>query len=219
MKKRNLKFGFPKWSRIGNPLTKFLIGFLLIAALIISLTGHSQYCSHSYSIIRNGNKIGTLRFSQTVSGTQEYMRVESEVKARFILSFNVKATEDALYSNGVLVKSSIYRQTNGNVKANKQLETVNNQYVIHDGRRQEISKNYPITSNMLSLYACEPVNISQVYSDSYETFLNIEKPEPHKYKITLPGGDYNLYHYENGILKTVEIHTDLYTAKVQLTNS
>ena len=219
MKKRNLKFGFQNWRKAGNHFPKFLFVSLLIAILVISFNAHSQYSSRSYSIMRNGNKIGTLRFSQTTKDSQSYMRLESDVKVKFIFCFTVKAAEDAVFTNGVLVKSSIYRQSNGNVKANKQLERVNNQYVIHDGSRQEVSKNYPITSNMLSLYSGEPVHISQVYSDNYETFIDIENPEPHKYKISLPGGNYNLFHYENGILKTVEVHTDLYTAKIQLTNS
>jgi len=219
MKKRNRKFNFPTWKNARNHFPKFLAGFLVIVLLIISLTGRSQFRSLNYSIMRNGNKVGTLKFCQTKNGAQEYMRVESEVKARFIFSFTVKAKEEAFYCNGVLTRSSIFRQTNGNVKANKQHEAVNNEYVIHDGSRREVLKNYPITCNMLSLYAAEPVNISQVYSDNYETFLNIEKPEPHKYKISMPGGNYNYYQYENGVLKTVEIHTDLYTAKIELINS
>jgi uncharacterized protein DUF6134 len=217
MKKRNLKFRFPKWNT-GNRFP-LLVVFLVSCLVILSFTSPAQYRSVNYSITRNGSKIGSLRFCQFTRGDKDYIKIESEVKVRFILSFTVKASEDALYSGGVMVKSSIFRQTNGSVKANKQHEAVNNQYVIHDGSREGVFKNYPITFNMLRLYAGEPVNVDQVYSDNYETFITLEKTEPHSYKISLPNGNYNVYHYENGILKMAEVHTDLYTAKIEPTNS
>jgi hypothetical protein len=144
--------------------------------------------------------------------------MESDVKTRFIFTFIAHALEEAVYFNGVLLRSSIYRQLNGNEKANKQHQETNRQYIVHKGRETEVLNNFPITYNMLSLYSKEPESVSKVYSDNFETFLAIQQPEPHKYKVTLPDGNYNYYYYKNGILNQIEVHHSIYSANIILMN-
>jgi len=216
MKKNNTKIS-DLLRQFKNHFPKFIAFLLLVILVLLSVTSKAQKRSLSYSIIRNGSKVGTIQFSQTTNGGMNYLNLESEVKTRFIFTFTAKAKEEAVYSNGVLLHSSIYRQMNGSEKANKQHEAVNNQYVIHAGKKTETVKNYPITFNMLSLYTTEPVDIGKVYSDNFQTFLSIERSESHKYKITMPDGNYNYYYYQNGILKTVEVHHSLYSATIVLT--
>ena len=132
----------------------------------------------NYQILRNGNKVGSLHFSETATGDMDYLKMESDVKTRFIFTFTAHANEEAVYYNGVLLRSSIYRQLNGNEKVNKQHQARDNrQYIIHKGKGSEVTKNYPITYNMLSLYSKEPENINRVYSDNFETFIAIQKTE------------------------------------------
>jgi len=71
---------------------------------------------------------------------------------------------------------------------------------------------------MLSLYSREPENISQVYSDNFQSFIAIQKTDKHKYKITLPDGNYNYCYYKNGVLNLVEVHHSLYSANIVLIN-
>jgi hypothetical protein len=189
---------------------------LLLVILFLSLKSHSQNRLLNYKILRNGNKVGTVRFRESNSGNMKYLQIESEVKTRFIFSFNAHAKEEAVYSNGVLQHSSIYRKLNGNEKVNKQHQMENNRYLIHAGTSESISKVYPITYNMLCLYRKEPVNITAVYSDNFETFLTIQKMEAHQYKITLPDGNYNYYRYKDGILNEIEIHHTFYSANIVL---
>lgn len=191
---------------------------LLIAILVPATKTHAQNKSLSYQIIRNGSKVGTLRFSENTSAGMDYLKMQTDVKTRFIFTFTAHANEEAVYYNGVLLRSSIYRQLNGNEKANKQHEANNGEYIIHKGKDIEVLKNFPITYNMLSLYSKEPENVSKVYSDNFESFLAIQQPEPHKYKITLPDGNYNYYYYKNGVLNQVEVHHSLYSANIILVN-
>ena len=191
---------------------------LLIIVLLVALKSDAQNRSLNYQILRNGNKVGSLHFSETATGGMDYLKMESDVKTRFIFSFTAYANEEAVYYNGVLLRSSIYRKLNGNEKANKQHQADNRQYIIHKGKNSEVTKNYPITYNMLSLYSKEPENINQVYSDNFETFIAIQKTDVHKYKIELPDGNYNYYYYKNGVLNQVEIHHTLYSANIVLTN-
>jgi len=192
---------------------------LLIILLIFSTNSYSQNKTFNYQIIRNGDKVGSLLFSETSTGDLDYLKMESDVKTRLIFTFTAHASEEAVYNNGILLRSSIYRRLNGTEKANKQHEvTGNRQYLIRTGKTSEFTKTYPITYNMLSLYSKEPENISKVYSDNFQTFLAIEKAASHKYKITLPDGNYNYYYYKNGILNLVEVHHTFYSANIILTN-
>jgi len=192
---------------------------LLIILLIFSTNSYSQNKTFNYQIIRNGDKVGSLLFSEISTGDLDYLKMESDVKTRLIFTFTAHASEEAVYNNGILLRSSIYRRLNGTEKANKQHEvTGNRQYLIRTGKTSEFTKTYPITYNMLSLYSKEPENISKVYSDNFQTFLAIEKAAFHKYKITLPDGNYNYYYYKDGILNLVEVHHSFYSANIILTN-
>jgi len=192
---------------------------LLVILLIFSTNSYSQNKTFNYQIIRNGDKVGSLLFSEISTGDLDYLKMESDVKTRLIFTFTAHASEEAVYNNGILLRSSIYRRLNGTEKANKQHEaTGNRQYLIRTGKTSEFTKTYPITYNMLSLYTKEPENISKVYSDNFQTFLAIEKAASHKYKITLPDGNYNYYYYKNGILNLVEVHHSFYSANIILTN-
>src|SRR6185436_16951290 len=176
----------------------------------------SQSRTLTYQIVRNGNKVGTLQFSETSMGDMDHLKMESDVNTRFVFKFTAHSNEEAVYYNGVLLRSSIYRQLNGTEKVNKQHQAGNQQYVIHAGERTEVTKNYPITYNMLSLYSKEPDNVNQVYSDNFQRFIAIQKTDQHKYKVTLPDGNYNYYYYRNGVLNLVEIHHSLYSANIVL---
>jgi len=198
---------------------KYLRPFsLLFLVSLLSVNSYSQNKVLTYQIVRNGNKVGTLRFSETSTGDMDYLKMESDVKTRFVFTFTAHSNEEAIYYNGVLLRSSIYRKLNGTEKANKQHQAGNQQYVIHAGQRTEVTKSFPITYNMLSLYSKEPQNISQVYSDNFQSFIAIQKTDQHKYKITLPDGNYNYYYYKNGVLNLVEVHHSLYSANIVLIN-
>jgi len=191
---------------------------LILVLLLFVFNGHSQTRSLNYHIIRNGSKVGSLHFTQSVVSGINYLEMESEVKTRFIFAFTISVKEEAVYSNGILLRSSFYRLTNGNEKANKQHLLGNNQYIIQTGKNSAVVKNYPITYNMLSLYSMEPVNVDKVYSDSFETFVSIQKTGEHRYKISLPDGSYNYYYYKQGVLTMVEVHHSLYSANIVLAN-
>jgi len=215
--KESMSFGelFKKFSA---GLTRYASIGLIVALLLLAFNGHSQTQSLNYQIIRNGNKVGSLHFTQATIAGMSYLKLESEVKTKFIFTFTVSAKEEAVYSNGVMLRSSIYRQMNGNEKANKQHLATNNQYIIHAGKNSEVKKNYPITYNMLSLYSMEPLNVDKVYSDIFETFLAIQKTGEHRYRITLPDGNYNNYYYKQGVLNLVEVRSSLYSANIVLAN-
>ena len=189
---------------------------LLVLLLILSLSGAAQKRLLNFDILRDGNKVGKILFSETSAANTDSLKMESTVNTKLFSTFIAEAKELAVFNNGILKESSIYRQLNGKEKANKKHRAGNGKYFITNGKNSTEMKIYPITYNMLSLYSSEPVNIQKVYSDNFESFLDIKKTGDHIYKITLPDNNYNYYLYKDGILNQVDVHHTLYSAKFVL---
>lgn len=192
------------------------IKLILIALLSIAISSEAQQNKLEYSIKRNGNEVGSIHFTQGISGNRTVLTMESEVNTRFIFNFKAKAKEEAIYDDGIMTWSSIYRKLNGNVKVDKKTKADGNAYTVYKGSKTETIGNYPIRYNMLSVYISEPVNISHVYSDNFQQQIAIQKIADHHYKIKFPDGNYSEYFYTNGICSKVEIHHSLYRATIEL---
>ena len=188
----------------------------VVFLFLVSVTLRAQNRQASYSIIRNGNVAGQLKFQQVIKGDSVCLKTESEVKASFLFSFTVFAREEAIYKNGILLYSSIYRKTNGSEKANKQTRLRGYEYYITSKEKTEVLRNYPISNNMLNLYCCEPKLINKVYSDNFQQYVPVEKISACKYKVTLPDGNYNYYYYKDGECVVVDVHGSMYTAMLVL---
>jgi len=191
---------------------------MLLLILSIAITGlaFSQEKKLEYQIKRNGDVVGNINFNQSSVGNRTTLKLESELKTRFIFTITACTKEETIYDNGILTWSSIYRKTNGSEKANKKIKASGNGYVLYKDNKSETLNKYPIRYNMLSLYSKEPIAVSQVYSDVFEQFITIQKTAEHKYKIVLPDGNSNNYHYQNGMLSKVDISNTFYSACIQL---
>lgn len=181
-----------------------------------TLCASAQEKRLAYDIKRNGDVVGNIHFIQRVAGSRTVLTMESEVNTRFIFNFKAKAKEEAIYDNGIMTWSSVFRKLNGSVKADKKTKAVGNAYTIYKGNKTEIVKNYPIRYNMLSIYITEPIDVSKVYSDNFQQQIDIQKIATHHYKIKFPDGNYNEYYYTNGVCSKVEIHHSMYRATIEL---
>lgn len=188
----------------------------LIVLLAMAISSNAQEKKLEYNIKRNGDIVGTIHFIQSVAGNRTVLTMESEVNTRFIFNFKAKAKEEAIYDNGIMTWSSIFRKLNGNVKADKKTKAVGNAYTIYKGNKTETLQNYPIRYNMLSVYVTEPIAISKVYSDNFQQQIDIQKIAAHHYKIKFPDGTYNEYYYADGVCSKVEIHHSMYRATIEL---
>lgn len=197
-------------SKFGKPV------LLVLLFIVISLLAFSQNKKLEYQVKRKGDVVGNIVFTQYSSGNKTTMKMQTEIKTRFIFLFTAKALEETIYENGIMIWSFIHRKLNGNEKANKKTEASGSSYIVSSGDDKQVMKNYPIRYNMLSLYVYEPINFSMVYSDNFQAFLIIQKIAPHHYKIKLPDGNYNEYFYNNGVCTKVEVNHSLYSATIEL---
>src|SRR5215471_10837410 len=66
---------------LGNNVGWCIISILLIALmLLMSVKEYAQNKQFNYQILRNGNKVGTLNFSETKNGGMDYLKMVSDVK-------------------------------------------------------------------------------------------------------------------------------------------
>lgn len=190
--------------------------FLILICLGTATRTFSQDKTLLYTIKRNGSEVGNIQFTQNKTGNRTTLKMESEVRTRFIFLFTAKAKEETIYDHGILTWSSIYRKMNGSVKADKTIKAIGSSYTIYNDDKTEKLNNYPILYNMLSLYTNEPISFSSVYSDNFQQFLMIQTINPHHYKIKFPDGNSNEYFYTNGMCTQVKISHSLYSATIQL---
>ncbi|MCC9065342.1 DUF6134 family protein [Flavobacterium piscisymbiosum] len=184
--------------------------------LFFALTSQAQKKTVNYNVLRNGSIIGQMQFYQKTNNDDVFLKISSEVKTRFIFGINVKTEEGSHFKNGKLMSSYVKRHVNGKEKANKTTQFVNSNYkTLSENKKGQIKEQY-IDYNFMLLYSKEPVGEDQVYSDSFQQFLSIKKIDNHSYRIVLPDGDYNDYHFLNGICQKVELHHTLFTINIQI---
>ena len=199
-----------------NHPTKCITRSFLLLLTCTTLFVSAQEKKLAYSIKRNGDIVGNIKFVQSIVGNRTLLTMESEVNTRFIFNFKAKAKEEVIYDNGIMTWSSIFRKLNGNIKVDKKTKANGNAYTVYKGSKTETLNNYPIHYNMLSVYIIEPVTIKKVYSDNFQQQIDIQKIADHHYKIKFPDGNYNEYFYTNGLCSKIVIHHSLYSATIEL---
>jgi len=184
-------------------------------ALFLFCSLSSAFAQQSkFNIKRNGELIGEMYFQQKSEGENTYLTITSKVQTRFVFKINVETEDQAHFKNGRLLTSNVNRVVNGSTKEARKTSWVNNIYQLKTGDKTS-TLNQPISYNMMLLYTKEPVNISEIYSDNFQCFIPIQKNGAHQYRIKLPDGNYNDYHFENGICKLVVVNHSLYTIRME----
>lgn len=192
------------------------IVLLIALAFCIVLLTQAQEKNLSYTIKRNGKKVGDMKVKEVREGKKVSLKLESDVKTSFILSFSAKGVEESKFDSGILVYSSVYQKLNGNERVNKKIKYVDNAYVISSNGKEEKLTNIKIYYNLICIYSHEPVSASLIFSDRYQKFLSIQKIEDHHYKIKFPDGSANDYWYRNGQCIKIEVDHDFYSAVMEL---
>jgi hypothetical protein len=192
------------------------IVLMFAIALILATITKGQEKNLSYTIKRNGSKVGIMQVKEIKEGKTIRLRLQSDVKTSFIFTFSAKGIEEARYDNGILVYSSVYQRLNGSEKVNKQIRFANDSYVISNKGKEERLYNVKIYYNLVCIYNHEPNTTSLIFSDKHQKFLPIQKLEDHHYRIRFPDGSANEYWFENGVCKRIEIDHTLYSAVMEL---
>jgi hypothetical protein len=188
----------------------------MVLMLLKLATLHAQDTVLQYNVVRNGKTIGWTKLTRTGINELVNIRMESEVKARFIFEFLVSAIEQVTFHSGCLVNSSQYRKLNGEIRENKRMKLTCNGYEVYkDDDTQRLSYS-PLHSHMLCLYFQEPKSNAKVYSDTFQRELDLERMADGGYRMKLPDGNSCCYYYQNGICTRVKINQRFYSAEMLL---
>lgn len=171
-----------------------------------------------YNVLYNGDSIGSMSCFQKKDGEDLYLKLVSSAQLQLIMKIKVDLQEESVFKKGKLLYSSSLKTVNGKEKGNKQTKACNEGYRTFNKEKTGTIKHNQIDCNISLLYYREPKDNQLIYSDSYQQLLKIKQTDKHLYKLELPDGNYNFYHYKNGICHKVEIHHTLYTIHLQLTS-
>ena len=201
-------------------LSGFLV-FIFVSLLVLLLSFipkklGAQKLQLNYTVKKGENKIGWLRIERNFDGNKSVMTLNSEIKMRAVFLLTVSAKESATFENGKMICSALYRKTNGDTKLDKQTRLVGEKYeVLENGGKENLVVPF-IGNNLLSLYFQEPIGISVVYSDNYQSFISIQKTADGGYIVKFPGGSSNCFYYNGGVCTKIEISTTFYSVTVLL---
>jgi len=190
------------------------VAVILLALLHFTASGSfSQSQLLTYKVIRNGAEAGWVKLNRNTNGSTSVISMASEIKVKIIFPVTVTSNEYAESGNGKLIHSYVFRKINNNIKVDKHTRLKENIYESENFSRKEKLRLIPVCFNVLDLYFREPSDFKEAYSSSYQTNLQIENKQPHIYRLMLPDGSINEYHYnKNGNCVKVRVNQNLYSA-------
>lgn len=192
---------------------KVLIVIAMVGLLALTSAVDSEKQTLRYKVLRKGAEVGWIMLQKNTTGGLTRYELNSEISTRLLFRFTATAYEETEFKDGKMTYSYLYRKMNGNIKANKKTILKDSKYQVIRGRNQENLDVSNVTYNLHCLYFTEPTGIRQVYSDNFESFINIESKGNGIYKIKLPDGVINYFHYTNGKCSKVEIEHAFYSVQ------
>lgn len=198
-----------KWVKFLPGSIRLLLAMLLLLLATNSLPGQSL----TYHVMQGNSRIGWLTIEKSDSSNTSLIKLNSEVKKRFVFLFTVIDKEEISFKNGLMLRSYVYRKINKEVKADQYTVLTDNFYTVYKKKQAEPVMINGIHFTQANLYFSEPKNIEQVYSDHYQAMLPVEKSQDGYYKLKLPDGNSNYYYYTNNICSKIRIERSLFTVE------
>lgn len=180
---------------------------------------YSQDRVLNYNIMMGGSKIGSLLMLRHDSLGTTAIKINCHARKRIIFLYTLTENQESYFDRGIMIRSSIYRKVNSNVKINQHTQFKGDHYVVSKGTSDQAVMLNGVSYNQTSLYFTEPSGIKQLYSDIYLTMLDIKKVANGVYKLLLPDGNVNYYYYSDGVCSKVKIDRMLFSVEFVLAKS
>lgn len=193
-------------------LKKLLERFSLIIFIILFFHKDSK-CQEKklyYDVIHSGSKIGQIILIETIKDNRIFYVLKSEVKTRYIFSYQLHSIEKAVFENDIMSYSFFYQKQNGKETTNEAIVSGYYFKLISNGN---IDSQYyiPVRFNTLQLYTNCPGESVKVYSTHYQKFLDLVKVSGSRYRLDLPNGNFNYLNYKNRICTSVDVERSFFT--------
>ncbi len=172
-----------------------------------------------FNIILWGNKIGNLTASREVraDGSVLYLLdTWSKAKVLWITRENVAHYEE-VYKDGKLVSSIFKEVENGEVKRWNNITWDGRQYTDEGTHGKKNFTEAP-TYSIVCVYFQNMEQVKQIFYEIEGDFNQLQHPEPGTCEFKSSDGNRNVYHFENGTVKSMEFHLSFATVKMERVN-
>ncbi|MFT4525645.1 MAG: hypothetical protein ACI9FU_000753 [Granulosicoccus sp.] len=173
-----------------------------------------------YEIIVLNKSVGEFVAERSdLNNTADYS-ITSNISVWLFKHFTFTYELSARYENDVLVNAKLCNRLNDDLKAKSSDNFDGAQYHTNTKDGSVIDYNHAeVDYSAANLFFEEPGDRTSLFSENYGVDLAIEKVGAHRYKLTLPNGDYNFYDYEEGQVSNVEMHRKLAVVKLLVKQS
>lgn len=184
--------------------------FFVVVACSFAFTSVSSSKALKYYVVKNNEIIGTIEMSKSSFDDSIVYNLESNIKAKFLLKFNITGKEKSIYKNGLLIYSSVLRTLNNKTKVNHRIIFKGEKYKLQSDKRDEVLNFNLIKHNLIMLYFNEPLGVTTVFCDNLKEMVTVSSLGKGKYKVDFSSGKHNIFHYKNGKCIKIEAISPLF---------
>ncbi len=186
---------------------------------MFSTFAYTQNSKLEYKIIANHTERGNITVTKHIddSGMVEFTAV-SDSKFKLFITVNFSYKLNCVYKDGIFLFSSVSTFVNGSQHSSTTASKIDKTtYVLkNSGHEKRIFK--PISYSGIKLYFEEPKNVTEVFSEFYNSFNPLQKIKNQVYQLTNTENGYiSEYYYQNGILQKAIIHHEIMTFSLEKT--
>ncbi|WP_242117680.1 DUF6134 family protein [Aestuariivivens sediminicola] len=215
-KAKERTFNFKRLFGFKKLLLRLKLGLTVLITTVSYGINEEPVHQISFNVVRNNKVIGSIDIRCKTQNDSTIYVLESQIKAKYILAFNIKGKEKTVFKDDLLIYSSVFRKVNNKIKSNHSLSYRNQKYQLEkSGKVEHIGFN-EIHRNLVTLYFTEPKGISTIYVDNETKMVNIKDIGFGKYQVRFSDGKYNVYHYSNGRCVKVEANSSLFNVTLIL---
>jgi hypothetical protein len=178
--------------------------FFIVLICLIAVESYGQQ-HRNYTVIWRGKEVGSLKATSQTQPNGQLYSTDSEMKIQMLLSFHIESNITNVFSNSQLKEAQVHRFVNKKKKLTSTTHFTENHYELKKDKDQVVKMKSNIPATVTWLYFNEPVEKTEIFSETFLTFLKFKQIAASVYKTTLPDGDVMTYTYRSGVLQRVEI--------------
>jgi len=179
---------------------------LIIYICLFALDSYGQQ-QRNYSVIWRGKEVGLLKATSQTQPQGQVYSTDSEMNIQMLLSFHIKSNITNVFANSQLKDAQVHRFVNKKKKLTSTTHFNENHYELKKDKDDIVKMKSNIPATVTWLYFNEPVEKTEIYSETFLTFLKFKQIAASVYETTLPDGDVMTYTYRSGVLQRVEIES------------
>ena len=195
--------------------------FLFLITISFLSLGTALGQTLDFGIYFGDKEVGTIKAIKKKEGSITKFIVSSESAYKTIIYDYQRTTYlTADFKDENLYYSRASVRERGELEDSVTTKKVGNVYqCFHYPNNEKFELDFPIKESSAMLYHKEPVGITKVFAEGYQTMAELKSLGNHQYKLFLPNGKTNLYTYKNGKLISVEVPRLWFTLMFKRENS